>query len=136
MVEDSDSIGIVGLGYWGKNILRNLYEMGVLKVACDSDENSIATLKDNYKNLPFKTSVRDLLNEPSFRAIAIATPAATHYQIVKEALLAGKDVLVEKPLALSIREGEELVQLAEENKRILNPVLDKAKNIHRRYWKI
>lgn len=112
-------VGVVGLGYWGKNILRNLYDMGILRVACDADEDLIAGLKDTYKNLTFTTSTKELLEDASIKAIAIATPAATHYRIVKESLRAGKDVLVEKPLALSIREGEELVKLAEESGRIL-----------------
>jgi len=119
MVENNGWIGIVGLGYWGKNILRNLDDLGVLGVACDADPDSIASLKKTYNNVPFVTSFTDLLDDSSIKAVAIATPAATHYKFVKDALLSGKDVLVEKPLSLSVGEGEELVELAEEKKRIL-----------------
>jgi UDP-2-acetamido-3-amino-2,3-dideoxy-glucuronate N-acetyltransferase len=119
MVENNGWIGIVGLGYWGKNILRNLNDLKVLRVACDTDPDSIASLKETYNNVPFTTSFSDLLDDLSIKAVAIATPAATHHKLVKDALLSGKDVFVEKPLALLAGEGEELVELAEKKKRIL-----------------
>jgi len=112
-------IGLAGLGYWGKNILRNLHQMGVLKAACDSDTNAIASLRASYSDVAFYSSFSELLDDPDISALAIATPAATHYGLVREALLAGKDVFVEKPLALSVREGQELVVLAEEKHRVL-----------------
>jgi UDP-2-acetamido-3-amino-2,3-dideoxy-glucuronate N-acetyltransferase len=69
-------IGMIGLGYWGKNILRNLHDLGVLHT--------------------FTTSLDEMLKNPDIKAVAISTPAATHYEIVKQSLLAGKDVFVEK----------------------------------------
>lgn len=119
MAEKDGWIGIAGLGYWGKNILRNLYEMGVLKVACDADQEARAIAEKTYEDLEFTSSFDDLLNDPVIKAIAIATPAATHYKLVKDALLAGKDVFVEKPLALALREGQELLDLADNRQRIL-----------------
>lgn len=109
----------VGLGYWGKNIFRNLNELEVLHTACDSD---IATLKEHKKQFPnihFTHSFNDILKNPEIKATAISTPAATHYNLVKQALLAGKDVFVEKPLSLTVKEGEELVELADNSKKIL-----------------
>lgn len=112
-------IGLVGFGYWGKNILRNLYEMGVLLAACDSDLDAISEYKETYPDIIFTTLFEDILQNPDIEAIAIATPASTHYEFVKQSLLAGKDVFVEKPLALTVIEGEVLVELAEKQCQIL-----------------
>ncbi len=113
------SIGLVGFGYWGKNILRNLYEIGVLHTACDNDQYTISTHKENYPESNFCTSFEQLLKEPEIKAVVIATPASTHYESVKQALLADKDVFVEKPLSLELKEGEELVELAAKKNRVL-----------------
>lgn len=113
------SIGLAGLGYWGKNILRNLHELGVLHFACDADENTIAAHKKNYPDISFTTKFTDLLEDQELRAIAIAAPAAAHYNMVKKALQAGKDVYVEKPLSLTVGESQELVDIAEREGRIL-----------------
>jgi UDP-2-acetamido-3-amino-2,3-dideoxy-glucuronate N-acetyltransferase len=113
------SIGLAGLGYWGKNILRNLHELGVLHSACDADENTIAAHKKNYPAVSFTTKFTDLLEARELQAIAIAAPAVAHYAMVKKALQAGKDVYVEKPLSLTVRESQELVDIAEKEGRIL-----------------
>ena len=112
-------IGLAGLGYWGKNILRNLNELGVLRAAYDSNPDTAAHWRDIYPGVKFVSSMDDLLADDGLQAVAIATPAATHYQIVKRALEAGKDVFVEKPLALTASEGMELVELAAGKKRVL-----------------
>ncbi len=112
-------ISLIGLGYWGRNILRNLQAMGVLHSACDTDEEVLSQYRKDYPDVEFTSSVDDVLSDGSVKAVAIATPAATHYGLVREALLAGKDVFVEKPLALSLKKGEELVGLAEGSKKIL-----------------
>lgn len=113
------NIGLAGLGYWGKNILRNLHELGVLHSACDADENTNAAHKKNYPDVSFTTKFTDLLEDKELRAIAIAAPAVAHYDMVKKALYAGKDVYVEKPLSLTVRESQELVDLAEKQDRVL-----------------
>jgi len=112
-------IGMIGLGYWGKNILRNLYELGALAKACDAGKDIVAERKKQYPDAEFTYSHKDILKDPDIPAVAIATPAATHYQLVKEALLAGKDVFVEKPLSLNCAHGRELVALAQKHKKIL-----------------
>ncbi len=112
-------IGLVGLGYWGKNILRNLYELGVLHSACDVDQGAISNFKEKFPEVNYTNSFDDLLDNSEIKAIAISTPAETHYEMVKRSLIAGKDVFVEKPLALTVKEGEELVSLANEKNRIL-----------------
>jgi len=112
-------IGLIGLGYWGKNLLRNLYELEVLHTACDSDGAILEERKTKFPGVRFSSSFDEIIGTPEIRAVAIATPVSTHYEYVKRALLAGKDVFVEKPLALNIREGMELVELAGREKRIL-----------------
>jgi UDP-2-acetamido-3-amino-2,3-dideoxy-glucuronate N-acetyltransferase len=112
-------VGLVGLGYWGKNILRNLYELGVLHTACDSDLTVISEREKKFRDVHYTTSSEKVLENPEIKAVAIATPAITHYELVKKSLLSGKDVFVEKPLALTVQEGEELVEIAENKKRIL-----------------
>ena len=112
-------IGLVGLGYWGKNIFRNLYELGVLHSACDSEETVISEYRKKYTGINYAVSVEEILSNPAIKAVIIATPAVTHYEIAKQSLLAGKDVLVEKPLAVVVKQGEELVKLAEKGNRIL-----------------
>ena len=113
------SIGLVGLGYWGKNILRNLYELGVLHSACDTDKDILSEHKKHYPDVLYTTSFTEMLHDPSIQAVVIATPAATHYEHVSHSISAGKDVFVEKPLALTVREGEELVEQARQKNRIL-----------------
>ncbi len=115
----SPFIGLIGFGYWGKNILRNLNELGVLHTACDSDQSLISEQKKVLSNVNLTTSFDEVLQNNNIKAVAISTPAATHFKIVKQSLLAGKDVFVEKPLSLTIKEGEELVELAEKEDRIL-----------------
>lgn len=112
-------IAQAGLGYWGKNIFRNLNELSVLHTACDSNP---ATLKEKNKQFPdvhYTSNFEEILQNPDIKAIAISTPAATHYNLVKQSLLSGKDVFVEKPLSLTVKEGEELVECAEKGGRIL-----------------
>ena len=119
MQHDKNFIGLIGLGYWGKNILRNLYELGVLHSACDNEDAVIAEHRKKFPEINYTNSVKKILENPSIKAVAIATPAVTHHEIVKQSLLAGKDVFVEKPLAHTVQKGEELVALAEERNRVL-----------------
>jgi len=112
-------IGLIGSGSWGKNILRNLNDLDVLHSVCDSDLGILKEREKSYSGINFTSQSKDLLDNPEIKAVAIATTAATHYALTKDALTAGKDVFVEKPLALTIKEAEELVKLAEKNDKIL-----------------
>jgi len=116
---EKKSISLIGLGYWGKNILRNLHELGVLHTAYDNSADIMQERKKAFPLINFAGSFEEMLQNPEIKAIAIATPAVTHYELVKKSLLANKDVFVEKPLALTIKEGEELLKIAIERKRIL-----------------
>ncbi|MGD8435573.1 MAG: Gfo/Idh/MocA family oxidoreductase, partial [Syntrophobacterales bacterium] len=108
---------VVGSGYWGKNLVRNFNDLGALAAICDNDPRVLRSLQKMYDGVPTVQRFDDLLDGsgPSADAIAIATPAESHYELTKKALLAGKHVFVEKPLSLTVDEGEELIQLAKQN---------------------
>lgn len=112
-------IGQIGLGYWGKNILRNLYQLGVVHTACDLNVETLRQFKDKFQDINFTSDFKEIIQNPEIKAVVISTPSNLHYQMAKEALFAEKDVFVEKPLALSVKEGEELVRIAKEKDRIL-----------------
>src|SRR5712671_1194296 len=112
-------VAVVGVGYWGKNLARNFYELGALEVLCDPNQTVAEECERNYKGVRFCSEYADVLADPSIDAIALATPAVRHYEMAKAALDAGKDVLVEKPLAVDVKQGEHLVRLAKTNQRIL-----------------
>ena len=113
------SIAVVGTGYWGKNLVRNFYEIGALKLICDKNETSLSALKVQHKEVETCFALSDVLEREDIDGVAIATPAETHFNLAREALLAGKHVFVEKPLVLNETEGKELIAVAEENKRVL-----------------
>lgn len=110
---------VVGCGQWGKNLVRNFAELGALRTACDNDPLKLAPLRARYPEITLTSSFPETLKDDEVAGVVIATPAGSHYALAKEALLAGKDVLVEKPLALKAAEGRELVELANRQSRIL-----------------
>src|SRR5438094_7528967 len=113
------NVAVVGVGYWGKNLVRNFYELGALTLLCDERGSVESSCKNDYENVRFCRDFRAVLADPSVAAVALATPAVTQYEMAKAALEAGKDVLVEKPLAIDVKHGEELVRLADAKSRIL-----------------
>ncbi len=106
------NVAVVGAGYWGKNLVRNFNELGVLHTICDSDPAILKTFKDKYPGKEFQSSFQVVLQNPDINAVIIATPAETHFEMVKSALFASKHVFVEKPLAMIVSEAEALHQLA------------------------
>ena len=112
-------LGLIGAGYWGKNLIRVFDELGVLEIICDLDNKILKQRKKEYPNLKTTTNFDEILVDKEIKAVVISSPAVTHYDLVKKALEAGKDVFVEKPLALQVKQGEELVKIADKNKRIL-----------------
>jgi UDP-2-acetamido-3-amino-2,3-dideoxy-glucuronate N-acetyltransferase len=115
----SIKVAVVGNGYWGKNLVRNFYELGALGKVCDNTPSLLAAAKAKYPSIECCSQYSDLLQDDSIRGVVIAAPATSHFSMAKSALLAGKDVFVEKPLALTVIEGKELVELAEKNGRVL-----------------
>jgi UDP-2-acetamido-3-amino-2,3-dideoxy-glucuronate N-acetyltransferase len=112
-------VAVVGVGYWGKNLVRNFYELGALEMLCDAERSIEATYSKQYQSVRFCSEFGDVLSDSSIDAVALATPAVTHYEMAKAALEAGKDVFVEKPLAIDVKHGEDLVKLAQSKGRIL-----------------
>jgi len=109
------NIAVVGSGYWGKNLVRNFSELGALHTICDQNIATLRAFQEKYPETRFQTSFEAVLQNPVINAVAIATPAETHYQLAKTALLSGKHVFVEKPLALVVKEAEELNDIAPRN---------------------
>jgi UDP-2-acetamido-3-amino-2,3-dideoxy-glucuronate N-acetyltransferase len=112
-------VALAGCGYWGKNLARNLFQMGNLVAVADPDAKVLAQVKDQYRGVRALKTFKGLLTDAKVKAVALASPAAQHYEMAREALLAGKDVYVEKPIALKVPEAEELVALAAAKKRVL-----------------
>lgn len=115
----TQAVACIGAGYWGKNLVRNFHALDALACICEADPNRATEMASLYPGVRVLHSVDDVLADPSVRAVAIATPAETHADLVKRALSAGKDVLVEKPLCLSASEGRALVAQARGAGRIL-----------------
>lgn len=113
------NIAVIGCGYWGKNLVRNFYELNSLYAICDIDETKLKSFQEKYPNLTIYNDYKTLLKNSEVEALVISTPAETHYSLAKEALLADKDVFVEKPIALNYKDGEELASLAKEKNKIL-----------------
>jgi UDP-2-acetamido-3-amino-2,3-dideoxy-glucuronate N-acetyltransferase len=117
--EQMNQIAVIGCGHWGKNLVRNFAELGALRAVCDTDRAMLATIQERWRGVYTTRSYTEVLSDERVAGVVIATPAGSHYLLAKQALLAGKDVFVEKPLALRVPEGEELVELAEKHRRIL-----------------
>ncbi|MDD4127405.1 MAG: Gfo/Idh/MocA family oxidoreductase [Methanomicrobium sp.] len=117
-------IGLIGTGYWGKNHARNWKEMlkeGIIDklIFCDIDEARVKELSGG--EVEYTTDYRQILQDKDINAVDIVTPSHTHFPLGKDAMLAGKDVFVEKPMTMNIKESAEFVKLAEEHKKILMP---------------
>jgi UDP-2-acetamido-3-amino-2,3-dideoxy-glucuronate N-acetyltransferase len=109
-------VAVVGPGYWGRNLVRNYAELGVLKLICDKNESVLDTLKEQYPAVDVCFALNEVLSRDDISGVVIATPAETHFSLAREALLSGKHVYVEKPLVLHADEALELIHLAEERR--------------------
>jgi UDP-2-acetamido-3-amino-2,3-dideoxy-glucuronate N-acetyltransferase len=117
-METSGKVAVVGCGYWGKNLVRNFYELGALRWVCDVRGSVAATAGENY-GVRHATNLDPVLDDIGVEAVAIAAPAAEHYSLAMRCLMAGRHVFVEKPLALHLDEGHRLVEAARKLNRIL-----------------
>ncbi len=108
-------VGVVGLGYWGPSLLRVLFEIEDVEVRwiCDSDAERVTRYRRRYPSVRGSQRIDDLLADDVLDAVVIATPVYTHFYLASRALDAGKHTFVEKPLAASSREADELVRVAE-----------------------
>ena len=112
-------VAVIGSGYWGKNLIRNYYHIGALKLICERNETLLQHFKELYPDVETCVAYNDVLSRDDIDGIVIATPAETHYNLAREALLAGKHTYVEKPLVLDEKMGEHLISLANQKKRVL-----------------
>jgi len=105
--------GVIGWGYWGPKIARNLYSLpnSTVSIVADLDEHRLQSLASNQSRTQTTTQIEDVFHS-DVDGVVIATPVRTYYHLAKKALLAGKHVLVEKPLTASVAEAEELVAAA------------------------
>ncbi len=132
-------IAIVGVGGWGKNLARNYFHNPncLLKYICDLDEAKLRKMQSQMPGTAMTTRFDDLIEDEDLQGIVIATTAPSHYKLCRAALLAGKDVYVEKPFVLDVTEAEDLIQLADEKRRILmighlleyHPVVNRLKQM-------
>ena len=106
-------LGLVGAGRWGKNLIRNFFQLGVLSVVCDSSDASLERIGKEFPTVRLTKDFQTVLNDDSIQAIVIATPTCTHEVFAKRALNAGKHVYVEKPLARSSEGAQDLIKLSE-----------------------
>jgi predicted dehydrogenase len=114
-------VGQVGLGYWGKNLVRNFDDLAELAWLCDAADELRTQFAGRYPNARVTGDFDELLADDSLDAVVIATPVPTHYPLAKRALEAGKHVFVEKPPAMREAEMAELVSIAEARQRVLMP---------------
>lgn len=114
-------IGVIGYGYWGPNLVRNFFELPDAQVACVSDlrPDRLALVTSRYPTIKTTQNFRELLEDPSIDAVAIATPVSSHYELALRALQEGKHVLVEKPLASDTDQVQHLIEVAQKRNRVL-----------------
>lgn len=130
-------IGLIGGGYWGKNLIKDFNNCNVLHTICDVNNDALKKYNELYPHVKTTTDWNYILNNKEINAVCVALPAELHYKFAKGALLADKDVYVEKPITLDIGEAQELVELAKERNKILmvghllhyHPAITKIKEI-------
>src|SRR5580658_10229094 len=115
------NVGVVGCGYWGPNLIRNFRSLPdcCLKVMCDVSENRLKHLRALYPEVECETRYDHLLSRTDIDAVVIATSVRLHFPMAKASLLAGKHTLIEKPMAASTEQCEELIQIAREKGLVL-----------------
>jgi predicted dehydrogenase len=114
-------IAVIGCGYWGPNLIRNLAEIldVQLSACCDLDRARLLPIARRYPSVEITDDVHHVLKRPDIDAVAIATPVSTHYPLAKEALLAGKHVFLEKPMVRTVAQAEDLIEIAAKQERVL-----------------
>jgi predicted dehydrogenase len=115
------NIAVVGAGAWGKNHIRVFSEMPNvrLKYICDSDPSKLTSMQKSHPQSQGVENLRPVLHDPEVNGVVVASSAISHFSLSKEILLADKDVLVEKPMALNAKDAEEMLEIAEKRGRIL-----------------
>lgn len=133
------TVGLVGLGYWGPNLLRNFYQISDcrLKTCCDLNKEILKQTKNQYPGIETTCEYLSLLEDPEIEAIVIAVSATKHYEMAKQAILKKKHVFVEKPFTLNTSHAKELIELSKQNNTKImvghlmeyHPAIEKLKEI-------
>jgi len=113
------TIAVIGAGSWGKNLVRNFYHLGMLKIICDKAQPLRRAMAESYPDIMVTDDLEVILHDDEIQGVVIAAPAALHFAIAERVLHANKHVFVEKPLSLTYSDGEKLVRLAEDKQKIL-----------------
>jgi len=130
-------IAVIGCGYWGKNLVRTFSQLGVLHTVCDADELKLHQIARDYPNVKATRRYTTILQDKDIDGVVIASPSQQHYIMAKQAIDAGKDVLVEKPFTLDVGEARELVELSGSRNRVVlvghlmvyHPAIRQMKNL-------
>ncbi len=112
-------LAVLGCGYWGQNLVRNFHQLGVLRMVCDPSPQALARAKQIAPNAELATDFQTAVKSNDIDAVVIATPAETHEGLALNALASGKDVFVEKPMALTVAQGLRMRETAVQHRRIL-----------------
>jgi predicted dehydrogenase len=133
------NLALIGCGHWGPNHLRTFSALvpGGMRLVVDADPRRLQRVRQSHPTVSCETHPAAALDDPAIDAVVVATPLSTHYQLVRDALLAEKHVLCEKPLCETSKEAEELVALATANRRVLmvghvflfNPAIEKLREL-------
>ena len=112
-------IAVIGCGVWGRNIVRNFYNLGVLDTVCDIDEENLKKVTQEYEGVKTTKDLNSIIYNSEITGVAVVTPSHTHYGLVKSILLSGKHVYVEKPISTVAQEAKDLTELAAERNLVL-----------------
>ena len=117
------NIAIIGIGYWGPNLVRNFIALKSVNIeqVCDIRAERLQFIQNRYPSIKGTSDYNDILGNERIEAIVLATPIETHYEMAKQAMLAGKHVFVEKPLCMTSSQAKHLRQIAEQKKRVQKP---------------
>lgn len=112
-------IAVIGCGMWGRNIVRNFYNLNVLDTVCDIDDENLKKVTEQYPEVKTTKDFNEVLNNKNITSVAVVTPSHTHFKLVKAMLEAGKNVYVEKPISTVAQEARDLSELAHQKGLVL-----------------
>ena len=117
--EHTPRVAVIGCGYWGRNLVRNFHALGALRAVADPASSGRSCAAQLAPGIAITAEVERVIADPAIDAVVVATPAVTHFELGRRCLAAGKDLFVEKPMALTLADAADLVALAAREQRIL-----------------